>query len=119
MATPSPSPLTPTPPSTAQHIVLSSFENIPSPNNNIQNELSPFNYLEMYSSQQSPVKLTPLSEDLALDFCSAGSVTPLKTSVNTRQFIKTRKCCYFISLFVLSLCCYFVYYYSDSENGCR
>lgn len=93
MATPSPSPLTPTPPSTTQHIVFSAYENIPSPNNNIQNELSSFNYLEMYNSQHSPVKLTPLSEDLALDFDSttAGPVTPLKTSINTRQFIKTRK----------------------------
>lgn len=93
MATPSPSPLTPTPPATAQHVVLNSFENIPSPNHNIHTELSPFNYLEVYSSQQSPVKLTPLTDDLALDYCNATAdgVTPLKNNVNTRQFIKTRK----------------------------
>lgn len=98
MATPSPSPLTPTPPST--QMMVGPYEKIPSPNNIQSNELSPFSYLGMYSNQQSPVKLTSLNEHLALDYGSAPGISPIKSNDSTRQYIKTRK------FFIIIICLY-------------
>lgn len=82
MATPSPSPLTPTPPATQ---VIGNFEKVASPNGQT-NEFVPFNYMGMFNQQQSPVKLTPLNEDLGLEF---DGVTTLRNNESTRHFVKT------------------------------
>lgn len=74
MATPSPSPLTPTPPTTQSSI--GSFEKLPSPPKHEaeSGDLTSFAYLSVYPPEQhSPVKLTPLTDDLALDFYTATS----------------------------------------------
>lgn len=94
MATPSPSPLTPTPPATQSSI--GSFEKIPSPpKHEIENrDLASFAYLSMYpQDQHSPVKLTPLTDDLALDFYAAAP-----EGEADKQMFKTREFFYFISL---------------------
>lgn len=78
-------PLNPTPPTTQSSI--GSFEKLPSPKHEIDSgDLASFAYLNMYhpSGQHSPVKLTPLSDDLALDFC------PPSSDDGTRQMFKTR-----------------------------
>lgn len=94
MATPSPSPLTPTPPTTQSSI--GSFEKIPTPpKQEIESgDLASFAYLSMYSQErQSPVKLTPLTDDLALDFYPATS-----EGENDRQLFKTREFCRFFNV---------------------
>lgn len=53
-----------------------------------------FQYLNMYNSQGSPIKLIPLNDDLGLDLES--SIRPLKGTEFNRHFIKTRK--YFSSI---------------------
>lgn len=87
MATPSPSPLTPTPPTTQSSI--GSYEKVPTPpKREIESgDLASFAYLSMYpQEQQSPVKLTPLTDDLALDFYPATS-----EGESDRQMFKTRE----------------------------
>lgn len=83
MATPSPSPLTPTPPATQSSI--GSFEKLPSPKSEIEHgALASFSSFAYLTGKQSPVKLMPLSDDLALDFC------PTSDDGNRHMF-KTRK----------------------------
>lgn len=110
MATPSPSPLTPTPPTTQSS--LGSFEKIPSPpKQEIESgDLTSFAYLSMYrqEQQQSPVKLTPLYDDLALDFYPDTS-----EGNGDKQMFKTRKMSY-LFFFSIIFCkqnsfCFFFY----------
>lgn len=88
MTTPSPSPLTPTPPATQSSV--GSFDKVPSPKQEAESaNLASFTYLTMYPpGQQSPVKLTPLTDDLSLDFCPAADD-------RSRQMIRTREFHYY------------------------
>ncbi|XP_025832745.1 myb-related protein B isoform X2 [Agrilus planipennis] len=86
-ATSSPSPLTPSVTPTLIH----SYERQTSPSpalpNQSNKEFSPFQFLSIYAGQTSPVKLTPLNDDLGFD---VAPISGLKHSEFSRQYIEAR-----------------------------
>lgn len=92
ITTPSPSPLTPTPPTTQTSIGSYEKATAPSPpKREIESsDLAAFTYLMYPPGQQSPVKLTPLTDDLALDFYAATTASTTENE-GDRQIFKTRK----------------------------
>ncbi|XP_008195986.1 myb-related protein B isoform X2 [Tribolium castaneum] len=85
-ATPSPGPLTPS------HTVVSFSSSPPPSTTSVKADLPSYSYLDVntYNNQTSPVKLTPMTDDFDLKYCTPSGINPLRDFSESRHFIKSR-----------------------------